>query len=222
MSEKFRLTYKLGTSEPAALVPTLHSFDFFPTRIWQAQLEASPAQREAWMGEVHALRAAAPKPAGRTNRQGWNSEDMRVLERPAFADLRAAIRHACRSALTEMGQGQRAYELQSWINLHERGGFNFLHQHEGSLLSGGFYLQVPPGSGALVFRDPRPGVIHSFVKGSMPNGHADIHLAPSAGLLVLFPCWLEHYVEPHTADEPRVMIAFNANLPEADARAPAR
>ncbi len=34
---------------------------------------------------------------------------------------------------------------------------------------------------------------------------------PSEGLLVLFPCWMEHYVEPHESDEPRITIAFNAN-----------
>jgi hypothetical protein len=39
----------------------------------------------------------------------------------------------------------------------------------------------------------------------------DIHLAPRPGLLVLFPYWLEHYVEPHESDELRITIAFNAN-----------
>jgi uncharacterized protein (TIGR02466 family) len=173
-------------------------------------------QLEGWVREVLALRAASPNPAGRTNRQGWNSEEMTVLERPAFAELRAAIGGSCASALAEMGQGGRKFELQSWVNMHDRGGFNFLHLHEGSLLSGGFYLRVPPGSGQFVIRDPRPGVIHGYVKGGVPNGHADVHLTPSAGLLVLFPCWMEHYVEPHESDEPRIMIAFNANAPESE------
>jgi len=35
--------------------------------------------------DVLAMRAAAPKPAGRTVRQGWNREDMTVLEQPNFA-----------------------------------------------------------------------------------------------------------------------------------------
>ena len=30
-----------------------------------------------------------------------------------------------------------------------------------------------------------------------------------AGLLVLFPCWMEHFVEPHESDEPRISISFN-------------
>ena len=67
-----------------------------------------------------------------------------------------------------------------------------------------------PGRANFVFRDPRPGAIHGKVKGPVPNGHSDIHLTPSAGLLVLFPCWMEHYVEPHDNDQPRITLAFNA------------
>jgi uncharacterized protein (TIGR02466 family) len=229
MAEKFNFTYQViggasrtplpaapdmrtaaGSGPMPAVVPELQSFDLFPTRIWQAHLRPFVPHLEGWIKAVYAMRAASPKPAGRTNRRGWNSEDMAVLEQPEFAALQHAIRAACASALGEMGQGNIAFCLQSWINLHDRGGFNFLHMHEGSLLSGGFYLSVPPGSGQFVFRDPRPGVIHNSVKGGVPNGHADVHLTPSAGLLVLFPCWMEHYVEPHDSDEPRITIAFNA------------
>jgi uncharacterized protein (TIGR02466 family) len=189
----------------------LLSFDIFPTRIWQAQLDSLQPRFAEWTSWVFSYRASNPTPAGRTNRGGWNSRDMDVLERPVWAPLRQVIHTACVTALGEMGRGRDAFELQSWVNLHERGGFNYLHMHEASLLSGSFYLQVPAGSGALTFRDPRPGVLHGIIKGSVPNGHADIQLKPSSGLLVLFPSWMEHYVEPHEGDEPRICIAFNAN-----------
>jgi uncharacterized protein (TIGR02466 family) len=197
-------------AEKPTVTPVLESYDLFPTRIWQATLAAFDGHFDRWVAAVLAMRAASPTPAGRTNRQGWNSEDMEVLEQPEFAPLNSAIHAACASALGEMGMEGREFFLQSWINMHDRGGFNFLHMHEGSLLSGSFYLSVPLGSGQFVFRDPRPGVILSAVKGGVPNGHADIHLTPGEGLLVLFPCWMEHYVEPHDSDKPRITIAFNA------------
>jgi uncharacterized protein (TIGR02466 family) len=192
-------------------VGPLQSFDLFPSRIWQTHLPALEPQLQDWTKTVLAMRAANPKPAGRTVRQGWNSDDMAVLARPEFGFLDQAIRAACAAALGEMGQGNVEFSLQSWINMHDRGGFNFLHMHEGSLLSGSFYINVPEGSGQFVFRDPRPGVITGSIKGGVPNGHADVHLTPSAGLLVLFPCWMEHYVEPHESDESRIAIGFNAN-----------
>ncbi|WP_077555412.1 TIGR02466 family protein [Rhodanobacter sp. B04] len=201
------ISYSVATPTVA---PALRSFDLFPTRIWQAQMPALTTHLQEWASTVLALRAASPRPAGRTNRQGWNSEDMAVLEQPVFAPLRQAIRSGCTSALSEMGVRDVPFQLQSWINLHDRGGFNFLHVHEGCLLSGCFYLKVPAGSGKLVFRDPRPGVIHGYVKGAVPNGYSDIQLTPDAGLLVLFPSWMEHFVEPHDSDEPRISISFNA------------
>jgi uncharacterized protein (TIGR02466 family) len=208
MGDTFSTTYRLGQ---AVTTPSLQSYDLFPTRIWQARLEALRPHFAEWTSWVLALRAASPAPAGRTNRGGWNSKEMALLEQPIWAPLRQAIRLACVAALAEMGGRDQPFELQSWVNLHDRGGFNFLHMHEAALLSGSFYLKVPAGSGALCFRDPRPGVLHGVVKGSVPNGHSDIHLKPSTGLLVLFPCWMEHYVEPHDSDEPRICIAFNAN-----------
>jgi uncharacterized protein (TIGR02466 family) len=208
MGETFNTTYRL---EQAGTTPALQSFDLFPTRIWQARLDSLQPRFAEWTSWVVALRAGSPAPAGRTNRGGWNSREMDILERPVWAPLRQTIHAACAAALGEMGRGEQAFQLQSWVNLHDRGGFNFLHMHEASLLSGSFYLKVPAGSGPLCFRDPRPGVLHGNVKGSVPNGHADVKLKPGAGLLVLFPCWMEHYVEPHESDEPRICIAFNAN-----------
>jgi uncharacterized protein (TIGR02466 family) len=223
MTSDFRYTFQWqGNGVPAqgAAVagrhppaPALQFYDLFPTRIWQAQLDVLRGHLESWVASVMRMREADPEPAGRTNRQGWNSRDMAVLKRPEFAPLREAVQAACTAALGQMGIRDIPFALQSWVNLHDRGGFNFLHVHEGSLLSGSFYLQVPPGSGRFVFRDPRPGVVHGYVKGAVPNGYSDIQLTPEAGLMVLFPCWMEHYVEPHDSDQPRITIAFNA-LPE--------
>lgn len=197
-------------SNVSVAAPVLQAYDLFPTRIWQARLPSLRGHLGEWTATVLRMRAANPKPAGRTNRQGWNSEDMAILERPPFLPLRDVVRAACASALHEMGVSGIPFDLQSWVNLHDHGGFNFLHVHEGCLLSGSFYLQVPQGSGRFVFRDPRPGVVHGYVKGAVPNGYSDIQLTPEAGLLVLFPCWMEHYVEPHDGGEPRIVIAFNA------------
>lgn len=205
----YSLKTRLGDGTPVRPEP-LPAFDLFATRIWQVELSELAGEFPAWVREAHALRRRSPEPAGRTNRGGWNSTSNAVLDAPGFAGLNDRIRRACRTALIEMGVAEPAFRLQSWFNIHDRGGFNFLHMHDNVMLSGCFYLSVPAGSGNLVFRDPRPGVLNSFIKGNGPNAHKDVQLKPRDGLLVLFPHWLEHYVEPHDANEARIAIPFNA------------
>jgi uncharacterized protein (TIGR02466 family) len=203
----------LNTTPPSdkGWAPQLVRFDLFATRIWQSRLVPLYDQLPNWGELITAMRVAQPQSGGRTNRRGWNSAEMFVLERTEFAALNAMIRAACTVALQDMKIGGTKFRLQSWINMHDRGGFNVSHVHEGSLLSGSFYVQVPQGSGSFVLREPRAGVVHGLLKGMVPNGHNDIQLVPEPGLLVIFPCWLEHYVEAHESDTPRITIAFNVS-----------
>jgi hypothetical protein len=69
---------------------------------------------------------------------------------------------------------------------------------------------MPEGSGSIIFRDPRPGVVLSPYYG---NGVSNCNMAPirpDAGTLLLFPNWLEHEVEAHGGTTPRMSIAMNA------------
>ena len=113
MASNFKFTMQMPGNPPQSgfggagdvqATPALRPYDLFVTRIWQARLSFAPAQLQAWVDEVLALREASPKPAGRTNRQGWNSEDMSLLERPTFAPLRQMVRAGCAAALRELGQ----------------------------------------------------------------------------------------------------------------------
>jgi hypothetical protein len=129
--------------------------------------------------------------------------------RPIDLNGKGAVRSCCAVAIRQMGHGDQRLQLESWVNIHDRGGFNFLHMHEGALLSGVFYLHSPDGSGSLVFRDPRPLIVNTSTEGAWANAHNEVHLQPEAGMIVLFPPWLEHYVEPHQNDIPRISISFN-------------
>jgi hypothetical protein len=71
-----------------------------------------------------------------------------------------------------------------------------------------------PGSGNLVLRDPA-FVNKSLVKprdnDSMINNEyygASVTVIPRESLLILFPVWLEHYVQPTTDNKKRYSISF--------------
>lgn len=183
--------------------------DLFPTRIWKFDLSALSDHFPAWRQAVEALRAAQPAPSGRSNRGGWNS-DKTVFARPEFELLAESARQAIGYALHQVTGQDVPVMCEAWVNMHERGSYNTAHVHQGTLLSGTFYLTVPEGSGNLVLRDPRPGVVLSPFRGPGVNSARHVPVEPYAGLLVLFPNWLEHEVALHEADTPRVAIAMNA------------
>ena len=79
------------------------------------------------------------------------------------------------------------------------------HIH-GAEISGVFYVKVPEGdSGRLVLVDPRTRVNMSEKRLRSLNFPID----PKEGTFVLFPSWLEHYVEPNKSDGIRISMSFN-------------
>jgi hypothetical protein len=76
-----------------------------------------------------------------------------------------------------------------------------------------------PLSGILEFLDPRSGVEAVTAPGD-PYGEP-FRVRPQAGLLVVFPSWLYHWVHPYAGQTPRIAISFNATpAPVAEVNAP--
>lgn len=184
----------------------------FPTTIWSLDLQGLSHLFAQWSDQLIAQRALEADARGRSNRLGWSGPKT-LFDDPSFALLQARCREAFAHALQEMGvpPGLR-FGLEAWANIHDRCGHNQPHIHREVMLSGCFYLRTPPGSGALVFNDPRPGPLHSTAWGSGMNRWERRAVRPHAGLLLIFPAWLEHAVEPHEGDVPRLSIAVNAVL----------
>lgn len=184
--------------------------DIFPTTIWSFDLSFLQEYFPGWLELVHSWRAAEPSAAGRSNRHGWTSEKQ-VMQMALFAPLEQAARAAFAHAFGDMKlQGQLNFRLEGWVNLLEQGGYNLPHHHANRLLSGCFYLQVPPGSAPLTLRDPRPAIGLTFMPGEGANCGGDANVAPFAGQLLVFPHWLEHLVDGHLAGAPRISIGINA------------
>jgi hypothetical protein len=82
---------------------------------------------------------------------------------------------------------------------------------------GVLYVNCPGGKCSLVLRDPR------VAKVAVGIGAADTALGPAGstgewtmqlevGDVVVWPSWLEHYVDPSRRAEARVSISFNARV----------
>jgi uncharacterized protein (TIGR02466 family) len=133
---------------------------------------------------------------------------------PAFAELaRVLTRHGAKFA-DECGFSLvRKPRLDSlWVNLLKGGSHHSGHIHPHSIISGTLYVEVPAGSGAIRFEDPRLPLMMAA-----PTRRADapqalqpfVYLEAEAGTLLMWESWLRHEVPANRARAERISISFN-------------
>ena len=105
------------------------------------------------------------------------------------------------------------YITQSWLNVVEPGGGIQPHRHSNSIISGAFYQTVEEND-KICFHDPNDRRTKCMIsiepnEGNFFNTMGWFHPVKD-NLLVLFPSWLEHSVEPNEkATKDRISISFN-------------
>jgi uncharacterized protein (TIGR02466 family) len=104
----------------------------------------------------------------------------------------------------------------AWANVSRMGDYNSPHSHPDSMWSGVYYVdpgsfpEDEPTSGLIEFLDPRTGADLISIPGD-PFGDK-FSIRPEAGLLLMFPSWLYHYVHVYKGDDVRISISFNVLL----------
>ncbi|HZR37062.1 MAG TPA: TIGR02466 family protein [Nevskia sp.] len=94
-----------------------------------------------------------------------------------------------------------------------KGASNTAHNHPNCLLSGSYYLDTPPGCGDILFRDPREvAYVYQPPYADGRSRTPDTAIKPDPALLLLFPPWLLHWVEPNDSDSDRISVAFNVGI----------
>ncbi|HEV2363021.1 MAG TPA: TIGR02466 family protein [Caulobacteraceae bacterium] len=129
-----------------------------------------------------------------------------------FADLQRRVsRHvgAFTDALAfDLGPRGRLALDALWVSALRPGAGHSGHVHPLGVISGTYYVAVPPGAGALRLEDPRLPLMMAA-----PPRRADppfVTLEPAAGALILWESWLRHEVLPGRGGRAeRISISFN-------------
>jgi uncharacterized protein (TIGR02466 family) len=132
-------------------------------------------------------------------------------------DIAALAKVLCRHALKFADECAfditRKPRLDSlWVNLLKSGGHHSGHIHPHSLISGTFYVEVPTGSGAIRFEDPRLPLMMAAPprrEDSPEELRPFATIEPRAGLLLMWESWLRHEVLPGAGRGERLSISFN-------------
>ncbi|BBK43958.1 hypothetical protein STVA_39780 [Allostella vacuolata] len=195
---------------------------FFGTPVITLRPEGA-AEANAALRQAILERAAREPGVARSNAGGWQSRpDLLNWGGPGVAAYRGWLEQAVRAAqrLPARRAGVEDFRLsftaQAWANVSRAGHYNEVHTHPGNHWAVVYYVAAPPPDparplgGRLELRDPRPAAAFAAAPGF--SFGAALTLAAEAGLMVLFPAWLEHAVHPFSGAGERISIAANVTI----------
>ena len=182
----------------------------FPTLLYEAELGAGPLMEELARSirslsrddEAGRRWSRDHRYAGYTSYASLNDLPKRD---PAFAELGKLLARHARSFADDLGWNEKPRLDSLWVNLLRGTGHHSAHIHPHSIISGTLYVEVPSGSGAIRFEDPRLPLMMA----APARADAFVTVEPRPGLLLLWESWLRHEVLPGRAKGERLSISFN-------------
>lgn len=182
----------------------------FPTRLYEGDITD-----EGLLAELaHSIRTLAEddeagrrwskehRYAGYTSYASLNDLPKRD---PAIAQLATLLSRNGQGFARELGWDVKPKLDSLWVNLLEGRGHHAGHIHPHSIISGTIYVEVPKGSGAIRFEDPRLPLMMAAPQ--RPDSFVSVE--PHAGLLLMWESWLRHEVLPGSGRGERLSISFN-------------
>ena len=96
-----------------------------------------------------------------------------------------------------------------WFNINYQYNYNILHDHQKSILSGVYYVDVPDNNmGDLILH--RGDNAEFFINSNNSFfSNLTYTVKPETSKFIIFPSWLKHHVEHNESPKERISIAFN-------------
>ena len=187
-------------------------FGLFPTPFLRAQGTLSARLVDGLVQHFSALALSGNKASNNLS----HTEMLRPGDSPLLVEAATVIT----PKIVDMGAlmfGQRlGWAIKEmWVNVLKTGGYQAMHNHANSFISGVVYLTTTHPDSQTVFMKSAGGTEFVF-----KNEHANttptafnadrwVSPAPAPGDLVLFPSYLLHAVPPNQGDR-RITLSFNA------------
>ena len=189
---------------------------FFSTPISASKIDNYEKVNEEMFNYINELQIKDPQGVIKSNFKGWHSKDFDMNDEQPKKFIEA-IKNNINSALNDMGWDlkKQTVKIKSvWAIINEKGAWNQKHHHSNSDLSAAYYVSAHENCGDIVFYDPRPAPVHNHPISKSPNKlNATVNsIKPESGMLVLFPSYLEHSVNPNLFNNKRIVISFNLSL----------
>ncbi len=198
------------TRQPGQKFQNADVLRVFPTFVWKAELRSEiykPINESIlWtLGELGApLADLMPG-------ESWQS-DHGLHELELFRELVDCINEAAESVLKYLKIGRESFMITGcWANVSAPGAGHRVHNHPNNYLSGVYYVRTQQGANTINFLDPRPqtAIIRPPIRELTAENTEQVVVSVKDGMLLMFPAWLQHSVDPNRSDRARISIGFN-------------
>jgi len=189
---------------------------FFSTPVWTSKINNFQSVNNEMHVYIKSLQKKDPLGIVKSNFKGWHSKNFNLQDKEPKKFIEA-IKNNINNSLNSMNwdlHTQTVNIMSMWAIINEQGAWNQKHHHSNSDISAAYYVEAHDNCGDIVFYDPRPARVYKHPIAVGPNNlNATVNsIKPDPGLLVLFPSYLEHSVNPNLSDKKRIVISFNLNL----------
>jgi uncharacterized protein (TIGR02466 family) len=198
----------------------------FPSFVWKAEL-ARDIYEPMNAALLASLRAIGAPLDGLAHGQSWQS-DHNLHQFAMFRELAECIITGAHYALAYLKISPKIawggiVLTGCWANVNAPGAAHSQHSHPNNFLSGVYYLKTQPGADTIDFHDPRSqtGIIRPPVTELTAENTDQVVVMVKEGMLLIFPAWLPHSVDPNRSEEIRISLSFNLMFTEyAETRSP--
>ena len=148
-----------------------------------------------------------------------------ILLHPEFEEVKAWIQEMAEDFLTHVLQieYEEFFFTESWINISGKGGYQKVHNHSNSIISGTLYLKSEKGHPPLEFKkqkmefEPFISLTEHYEKGN-PNTANTLGFPCTEDSMIIFNSHLYHGHEANKLESERVGLSWNGlvNFVEKD------
>jgi uncharacterized protein (TIGR02466 family) len=187
--------------------PEPQHFAMFPTLVSSWNIKGHPCEKTV-IDMIETWEQVGQHRLVKGGESSYLTGNEQFLSDKRVVDLWKTLQSCCDTYCEEAGIDYTLIST-SWFNKMSEGATVGAHRHERSVISGAYYPYIADGSNPLVLESPIQQLrMNDCIIKNTNFSTYDQSVPIHSGILVIFPSWLKHYVDPNPSEK-RYVISFN-------------
>ena len=182
--------------------------ELFSTPVWKLEIEGIDNKSIAeYVYELESKSSGAYI----SNRGGWHSSDIQEPYPDAVNNLFSGLQEFVLTKTSPLTGINDLKVGNFWFNINRKGDYNISHDHQKSILSAVYYIQVQAeNTGNLIIeRNDASTFFLGRYRNQSQFASQSLSVNPQESLCYIFPAWTKHSVERNESDTDRISVALN-------------